>query len=341
MKEKVMEAIFLVKDMSKVNSVYKRDAVVQNLRELLPINIYTKQDVENNSGLFRNVKYIFSTWYMPEFEGREVKKYFPALEAVFYAAGTVKYFAEPFLKNDVRVFSAAKANAIPVAEFAVAQILLANKGYFQAQRTYRKPYYSFSFKKARNFADNKNGNYNAKIGIIGVGAVGRKVIELLKSYRLEILVTDPYIAEDDLQSMGVKKVELSELFHECNVISNHLPDIPETKGMLNYSLFSLMKPETTFINTGRGAQIIERDLLRALREKSERCALLDVASHEPIWPWSALNRMRNVFITPHIAGSIGKEEERMAEYMFQAYQDYINGKKSPYEVNSEMLKTMA
>ena len=129
---------------------------------------------------FTEVKYIFSTWYMPTFNEKEIRDYFPALEAVFYAAGTVKYFAEPFMKSGVKIFSAAKANGVPVAEFTASQIILANKGYFQAQKECKRPFFKFSFNKARQIVYSKTGNYQARVGLIGAGAVGSKVVELLK-----------------------------------------------------------------------------------------------------------------------------------------------------------------
>lgn len=336
-----IEAIFLVKNKDKINNVYQKEAVGQFLCDLLPINIYSKSDIQKHKTSFKSVKYIFSTWYMPTFSEDEIKEYFPALQAVFYAAGTVKYFAKPFLKCGVKIFSASKANGIPVAEFVVSQIILANKGYFQAQRTYRKPFFKLSYKKAHQYVNSKTGNYNACVGLIGVGMIGSKVIELLKPYRLKVLVSDPYVSEEYIRELGAEKVELSELFKKCDVISNHLPDIPETKGILNYSLFGSMKASATFINTGRGAQVIEKDLIKALHEKKMACALLDVTGHEPIWPWSPFHRMANVFVTPHIAGSICCEEQRLAEYMYMAYSDYLKGKKNPCEVTLEMLEKMA
>lgn len=335
-----MEAIFLVRDdFSRLKNVYGQK--LQNMWEQCQ-SIYTKKDVIIKKEECENTKYIFSSWHMPEFSEDEIKEYFPSLEAIFYAAGSVKYFAKPFLKQGIKVFSAAAANSIPVAEFTVSQILLANKGYFQAVRAYkntlcRNPYYL-----ARKFADNKYGNYNAKIGIIGFGAVGREVVKMLQNYKLEVLVADPYVSENEMKKFGdIKKVELHELFKECDVISNHLPDIPNTKGILSYQYFNEMKKTSTFINTGRGAQVIERDLVKALREQPNRCALLDVTNPEPIKLFSPLNRMTNVFISPHLAGSRNEEEKRLGEYMVQAYIDYKNGRHNSCEVTLDMLNTRA
>lgn len=335
-----MKAIILVKDKDKAKSIYS-ESMMDKFGFNERLIAYTKEEIATDVKSFTEVKYIFSTWYMPTFNEKEIRDYFPALEAVFYAAGTVKYFAEPFMKSGVKIFSAAKANGVPVAEFTASQIILANKGYFQAQKECKRPFFKFSFNKARQIVYSKTGNYQARVGLIGAGAVGSKVVELLKPYNLDIYVYDPYISDERAKELNVLKLGLEELFDNCDVISNHLPDVENTRGILNYSLFSRMKSSATFINTGRGAQVVERDLTKALREKPQRCALLDVTSHEPLWPWSPLNWQRNVFITPHIAGSISQEEQRMAEYMCQAYDDFVKGRNSPYEVTLEMLNRMA
>lgn len=319
--------------MSKIITLTKNLKDAKNLRSALckfddsfaTIPCMTKEDIIKDSSKCADCEYIFSTWYMPEFSESEVKFLFPELRAVFYAAGTVKYFAEPFLKNNIRVFSAASANGIPVAEFTASQIILANKGYFQAQESYRWPAWHHRFHQARSFSERKHGNYGAKIGIIGCGAIGSKVVELLKPYKLSIYVYDPYLTDHRSDALGVEKVSLEQLFSCSDVISNHLPDIPETRGMINYSLLSSMKPTATFINTGRGAQVDEKALNKVLKRNKDMCALLDVTSHEPLFPWSPLYWRKNVFLSPHIAGSLSEEYGRMVEYMVNAYHDTCDG----------------
>jgi len=298
---------------------------------------YSKEDLLTHPKKFRKVTFIFSTWYMPIFTENEIQEYLPALKVIFYAAGSVKYFAKQFMNQGVKVFSAAKVNAIPVAEFVSAQILLANKGYFQAQKEYKKPFWRFSFNKARNYSMQKNGNYNAKIGIIGCGAIGSRVVDFLKPFKLDISVYDPFLSDKRIQELGAKRLDLTEIFTNSDVISNHLPDITETKGIINWNLLSLMKENTTFINTGRGAQIIEKDLVKTMRKKPNACALLDVTNREPVWPWSPLLRMKNVFMTPHIAGSQSCENDRMIEYMLTAYFNTLEGNTDISEVLRDEL----
>ena len=102
-----------------------------------------------------------------------------------------------------------------------------------------------------------------------------------------------------------------------------------------------MKPNATFINTGRGAQVVEADLIRALREEPGRTALLDVTWPEPPEEGSPFYSLDNVFLTPHIAGSMGQEVKRMGLYMEQCCDAFLAGQPVPYQVTAEMLHTMA
>lgn len=300
--------------------------------------VLTREMLESSPNLAADIKYIFSTWGMPAFSEEEIERYFPCLEAVFYAAGSVQGFAKSFLNKGIKVFSAWAANAVPVAEYTVAQIILANKGYFSSSVIYKE---TKDKSLASNIAKSFTGNYNANVGIIGAGMIGKMVIEGLKAYKLNIFVFDPFLPDDKAQELGIKKCSLEELFANCHTISNHLANNPQTVGIINSCVLDLMKDNAVFINTGRGAQVVEEDLIKALREKPQRTAILDVTDPEPPLENSELYTLPNVILTPHIAGSFGNELVRMAEYMLDEYKALKNGEKNKYEVTLEMLKTMA
>ncbi len=321
-----------------VDYVYSEKTKELLSSELLFVDpIYKKDDIALRANELRDVTYIFSTWGMLRFEEEEIKEYFPALKAVFYAAGSVRGFAEPFLNCGVEVFSAWAANGVPVAQFTVAEIHLALKGFFATLH-----------KSGRETWTNRRapiaypGIMDEKVGIIGAGMIGRMVIEELSRYPIKVLVYDKFLPAEDIEALGGKKAELDEIFSECLVISNHLANIPPTVGMLDYSLFSKMRDGAVFINTGRGAQTVADDMIRALNENKSRAAVLDVTDpEEPPRPGSPLYEMDNVFLTPHIAGSIGNEVHRMSEYMYEEYKAYESGEPTRYSVTHKMLLTMA
>ena len=311
-------------------------AALQEKAEL-STRIYYPDELPALRDLFARVEYIFATWGMPELTEEEIRTYLPNLKAVFYAAGSVQYFAHPFLRCGIKVFSAWAANGVPVAEYAVSQIILAGKGYFQCQQRMRTGKYAY----AREYCNLFPCNYNCKVGILGVGMIGSMVLERLKAYDLTTLAYDPYASDEKLERLGARRATLDEIFSQCQTISNHIANLPATKGMLRYEHFSQMKPSATFINTGRGAQVVEEDLIRALQEEPGRTALLDVTLPEPPLESSPLWSMENVFLTPHIAGSVKEEVFRMGAYMLEEFTKHLANQPTLYEVTEKMLETMA
>ena len=301
--------------------------------------IYSSKDLDDPAlaGLFARTQVIFSSWWMPALTEAQIAAHFPSLEAVYYAAGTVQYFARPFLKRGVRVFSAWAANGVPVVEFTVAQIVLAGKGYFQSLRRYRER----DRKAAFAYTMSLPCNYNIRVGILGAGVIGREVMARLKAYQYEVLAYDPYVSDEVLSSLGAKRASLEEIFSTCQIISNHVANLPATVGMIDGKLLHSMLPNAAFINTGRGAQVVESELIAALKERPDRTALLDVTWPEPPEEGSEFYTLPNVFLTPHIAGSQNNEWARMALYMVEEFERTEDHLPVRYEVTEKMLETMA
>lgn len=336
-----MKAIFLLNNKGNVDYVYSKESQerIKNLIDIDLNDIYCQEELESNPEKFKDVEYIFSTWSMPG--GTEPKddfgRFMPNLKAIFYAAGSVRYFAESYFKRNVRIFSAYAANAIPVAEYSVAQILLANKGFYQSSVLAK----AGNYEEAHKVSLAHCGNYDAKVGIIGAGMIGKKVIELLKPYRLNVLVYDIFMSEEQAKEMGVTKVDLDTLFSECDVVSNHLANVPATVGILTKELFAKMKSNSTFINTGRGQQTDEDGMLDVFEAREDICAVLDVTITEPPVAGSKFFTLPNVFLTPHIAGSQANEVQRMSELIVDELERYLKNEKCLYEITPEKLKTMA
>ena len=299
--------------------------------------IINQENASSHAEALRDVEIIFSTWGFWEFD-EETFALFPKLKAVFYGAGSVKRFAVPFLERGIVVMSSWAANAIPVAEYTLAQILLSSKQYWQ-----QLPLASSrqQFREERLDKRTIHGIYEQRVALIGAGMIGRTVIKLLKPFHIHVCVVDPYLSEEDAKELGVERIELADAFATCQVVSNHLPNIPSTVGMLTREHFSSMLPYATFINTGRGAQIVEDDLQAVLNERSDIVALLDVTSPEPPIDDSPFYSMENVYLTPHIAGSIGNEVVRMADYVIEEARRFLNGETLTYAVDLEMLERMA
>lgn len=289
-------------------------------------------EFDTHVSALQDLEVIFSSWGMPALSGEQWAR-LPRLAAVFYAAGSVQHFARPLLERGVVVVSAWQANAVPVAEFTLGQILLATKGYFRNVPQYKRG--------LGRGAYHGKGNYGETVAILGSGAIGRRVIGLLRHFALRVVVFDPFLSDMDAQALGVERVTLEEAFGQAYVVSNHLANKPETVGLLNADLFHKMRDDATFINTGRGATVDEEALIAALQARPSLTALLDVTFPEPPLPESPLYRLLNVFLSSHIAGAIGDEVVRMADYCLEEFEAWSLGKPLRYEVTLAMLEHMA
>ncbi|MBO5897635.1 MAG: hydroxyacid dehydrogenase [Clostridia bacterium] len=333
-----MRSIFLCENPATLKGVYTEEQMARLVATAnADATVYRRADLLASPASFHDVDYVFSTWGMPDLTEEEIAVCLPSLQCVFYGAGSVQSFARPFLSRGVRVFSAWAANAVPVAEYAVAQIILAGKGFYAHTALMRERNLAACNRLKKAYV----GNYGERVGLIGAGMIGSMVAERLQSYALEVCVFDPFLAPERAAALHVKPVSLEELFATCRVVSNHLANNAQTRGMLNYDLFSRMLPYSTFINTGRGAQVVEDDLVRVLREREDITALLDVTDPEPPLEGHPFYTLPNCHLTPHIAGSLNAETHRMAEYMIEEFDHVALGCPTHFEVTLHMLETMA
>ena len=314
-----MKAIFIS---SMVNTVYTAEQrqKIAELTDLMP-EIVEAQNFDSFD--LSEVEVIFSTWGMMNFTPEQLDR-MPKLKAVFYAAGATDYFARPLLKRGIRVFSAWLANAVPVAEFTVAQILLSMKNYFN---------HTAALKCKENWRRDKigPGAYGETVALIGAGAISTKVQELLKGYNLNVIVI-PSRKER-------RTISLEEAFRTAYVVSNHLPNREDNQKVLTKEMFASMRQGATFINTGRGAQVDEEGMCEVLKDRPDLTALLDVTCPEPPENDSPLYKLPNVHLSAHIAGSWNDEFHRMADYMIEEYNRYVAGEEALYEITEKVLMT--
>jgi len=310
-----------------------RRQTIEKLTDLYPEVINAKNFDEQVSNL-AGVEVIFATWGMPRLTAEQLGK-MPKLEAVFYAAGNVRAFAQPIVDHGIMLVGAWDMNAIPVAEMALAQILLSCRGYF---RTIRDYYETHDHGKAKAF--HRSGVNGETIGLIGMGLIGKRLAALLQGFRFRVIANDPFLSEEQAAELGVEIVSLEELFRRSYIVSNHIPDLPSTKEVLTGSLFDSMREGATFINTGRGAQVSEAGLIETLKNRPDLTALLDVTYPEPPDADSELWKLSNVWISPHIGGSVGDEVVRMADCMIEEFQAWESGKPLRYRITKEVLSTM-
>lgn len=283
----------------------------------------------------RDVRLIFSGWGTPVMD-QAFLAHFPALEMVFHAAGSVKSFVtDAFWDRGVRVTCAAAMNAIPVAEFTLAQILFSLKHGWQRAREVRFE------RRFRKEDETMPGAFGATVGLVSLSRTGRLVAQHLKSFDLRVIAYDPLVSAADAARLGVTLHPLEDIFRRADVVSCHTPLLPETIHLLDGRLFSQMKPGSTFINTARGQVVNEAELVATLARRPDLFALLDVTHPEPPAPDSPLFHLPNVIVTPHIAGSLGPECRRLGNMMVAETRRYLSGATLAGEVSRAQLSSLA
>ena len=180
------------------------------------------------------------------------------------------------------------------------------------------------------------------LGLVAFGNIPRLVAKKAKGFDMEVIAWDPFAPAEAFEQAGVERVtDLAEIFKRSDFISSHLPLNPGTRGLLNYELFSQMKPSGYFINTGRGPTHNEADLIRALREGKLAGAGLDVMEEEPTLPDNPLHTMDNVVLTPHTASvsDVGNVARRIR--VGEEIAAVLRGKMPRNVVNKEVLNVVA
>ncbi len=168
------------------------------------------------------------------------------------------------------------------------------------------------------------------LGIVGYGAIGIKTAKLAQAFGMKVVSYDPYCPEEKMLKDGVEPVTLDCLLTSSDVVSIHLPVNPGTTGIVDESWFGRMKPTAFFVNTARAAVINQKALVDALEQKKIGGAALDVFWEEPIPANHPLLKMRNVVLTPHLAGLTTDVDNWSGEIIAQDILAWLKGKERQY-----------
>ncbi|MFF1703287.1 hydroxyacid dehydrogenase [Streptomyces sp. NPDC058252] len=282
------------------------------------------------------VEVLFTHWGAPQLTEDALRR-MPRLRAVVHAAGSVKHhITESVWKRGITVSSAAAANALPVAEYTLAAILFANKRVLDIARAYAQsreqpallPYFT------------GYGNYHRTVGIVGASRIGRRVVDLLRPFDLDVLLHDPYMDQDGARALGAELVDLDDLVRRSQVVSIHAPQLPETRHMFDARRLALLQDGATLINTARGS-LVDTDALTEHLVTGRVHAVLDVTEPDVPPAASPLYTLPNVLLTPHIAGSLGNELGRMTRWAVDEVRRYAQGLPFTYGIGPDELPRSA
>ncbi|MEV8565100.1 hydroxyacid dehydrogenase [Streptomyces sp. NPDC051322] len=301
-----------------------------------PLPVLDDFTTERARAVLADTELLVTGWGCPPLDGA-VLEAAPRLRAVVHTAGTVRgHITEACWERGIEVSSAAAANALPVAEYTVAMILLSGKRVLERARSYR----AARHRDSALGTSPEVGNYRRTVGILSASLIGRRVIELLRPYDLPVLLHDPYVAAAEAAALGVRQVGLDELFSQSDVVSVHTPLLPATRGLVSRELLGSMRRDGVLINTSRGPVVDQEALIDVLRQDRIR-AVLDVTDPDVLPPGHPLWECENALITPHLAGSQGNEWRRLADLAIGEVRRWAAGDGFAHPVHQERLAFLA
>ena len=161
------------------------------------------------------------------------------------------------------------------------------------------------------------------IGILGLGKIGREVMDRCLSFGMQILGYDPFVNEDTLSEKDITLMNLDEIVKRSDFISLHIPLNDETRNLFNFDLIKSMKRSAKIINVARGGIINEYDLAKALNEDIIMGAAIDVFATEPIEKDNPLLNAKNILLSPHLGASTREAKEGVSKAICEQVRDYL------------------
>ena len=182
------------------------------------------------------------------------------------------------------------------------------------------------------FLTNSSELMGKTFGIIGMGAIGKRLAERLLYFGTNTIYYDPArITDEEEENLGVSYAPMDELLRKSDIISLHVPLTKETDRFMGEKEFGLMKDGSIFINTARGEVVNEAALINAIKSKGIR-ACIDVYANEPPDPTGELFKVPNVLFSPHVAGVTVESQQRFITDTISNVLKYVQGLDPSYQV---------
>ncbi len=223
----------------------------------------------------------------------------------------------------ITVTSARNANAIAVAEYVLAAMLHIARNLTAADASVR----AGKWDRAQ-FGGTEL--WRRTLGLVGVGEIGRRVAKRAQSFGMTVIGYDPLVGPYDfaLAEQEITLVPLDELLARADVVSLHVPLLPEQRHLINAERLSQMRPHAVLINTARGGIVDEVALLDALTGGRLYRAVLDVSEFEPLPAESPLRSCEAVILTPHVAGLTAEAQERTSRLVISDVLRVLSGERA-------------
>ncbi len=237
-------------------------------------------------------------------------------------------------QRGIRVVDTTHGSSYPVAEWALGLMLI---GLRNAGAHFRRLIAGEVVRLSRDDPGYLRGELTGKrVGLIGCGHIGRRLVGLLRPLQVTIWVYDPYLPKEVADALGVSLTSLEHVLADTEVVVCLAPLTPRTYRMIGARELALLRPGTVLVNVSRGA-IIDPEALTARLEKGDIIACLDVFDPEPIPVESPIRRLPNVFLSPHIAGVTAACGPRFFRLMVDELERFVQGHETLYDLTPRTL----
>jgi phosphoglycerate dehydrogenase-like enzyme len=241
---------------------------------------------------------------------------------------------EAAAERGIRVTDTTHGSSLPVAEWALA---LAIVGLRNAAEHYRRLIGGEEYRRSRDDYGARHGELTGRtVGLIGLGHIGRRLIELLEPFRCRVLVHDPYVPKELALAVGAQLTSLDAVMAEPEVVVCTAPLTPKTAGMIGARELELLKAEAVFVNVSRGA-VVDSVALIARAKRGDVRVSLDVFDPEPIPADSEIRSLPNVFLSPHIAGVTAACRPRFSSFMVDEIERLLDGHETMFDLTPRVL----
>jgi phosphoglycerate dehydrogenase-like enzyme len=297
--------------------------LVTRLRQLVDVDptTFTSFDGPAAATALAQADVLLTGWGCPRIDA-DLLAAAPRLRAVVHAAGTVKTRLDPVVfERGLVVSSAAQVNAVPVADYTMAMLVLGTKRAFS-----RAGRYATAAEGAPRdwLSGDGTGLHDCTVGVIGASRVGRLVLDRLRAFDVEVLLHDPHVTRAEAARLGAEPVGVDELCRRSDVVTVHAPALPETRHLLDARRLALLPDHALVVNTARGS-LIDTEALTGACAAGRVSAILDVTEPEPLPAGHPLFALPNVLITPHLAGAQGRELRRLGEFAVAEVGRFLKG----------------
>lgn len=176
------------------------------------------------------------------------------------------------------------------------------------------------------------------VGIVGFGAIGRRVARRVLAFGSRVLAYDPFLSADEVRAAGAEPVDLDALMRASDVVTLHCPDTAENRGLISAERIAAMKEGAYFLNLARAAVVDDDALYEALRSRRLAGGAFDVFAQEPVSVNNRFVKLDNVLVAPHLGGATRDVVLHQSAMLMDDIEAWIDGRRPRHLANPEVLR---